>query len=65
MKKLFKAIRHGDIDEVKAILEKNPEAISSIAAPPPKKIWDSLRFKWRLRCPSMRLLNILSNRAQM
>lgn len=37
MKKLFKAIRHGDIDEVKAILEKNPEAISSIAAPPPKK----------------------------
>lgn len=37
MKKLFKAIRQGDLNEVKAILAKNPEAISSIAVPPPKK----------------------------
>lgn len=37
MKKLFNAIRHGDLDEVKSILEKNPEAISSVASPPPKK----------------------------
>jgi len=37
MKKLFKAIRQGDLDEVKAILEKNPEAVSSVASPPPKK----------------------------
>ncbi len=37
MKKLFKAIRQGNLDEVKAILAKNPEAISSIAVPPPKK----------------------------
>ena len=37
MKKLFQAIRHEDLQEVKAILEKKPEAISSIATPPPKK----------------------------
>lgn len=37
MKKLFKAIRQGDLNEVVAILAKNPEAISSIAVPPPKK----------------------------
>ncbi len=37
MKKLFKTIRQGDLDEVKAILEKNPEAVSSVASPPPKK----------------------------
>ncbi len=37
MKKLFKAIRQSDLDEVKAILEKNPEAVSSVASPPPKK----------------------------
>lgn len=37
MKKLFLAIRHGDIDEVKAILEKRPEVIDEPASPPPKK----------------------------
>lgn len=37
MKKLFKAIRQGDLNEVVAILAKNPEAISGIAVPPPKK----------------------------
>lgn len=37
MKKFFLAIRHGDIDEVKAILEKKPEAINEPASPPPKK----------------------------
>lgn len=37
MKKLFLAIRHGDIDEVKAILEKKPEVIDEPASPPPKK----------------------------
>lgn len=37
MKKLFKAIRQGNLHEVIAILAKNPEAISSISTPPPKK----------------------------
>lgn len=37
MKKLFKAIRSNDMEEVKAILQKKPEAISSISTPPPKK----------------------------
>lgn len=37
MKKLFLAIRHGDIDEVKAILERNPEVIDEPASPPPKQ----------------------------
>ena len=37
MKKLFKAIRAGDINEVAAIIEKKPETISCVATPPPKK----------------------------
>lgn len=37
MKKLFKAIRDRNLDEVRAILEKNPEAIDEAATPPPKK----------------------------
>lgn len=37
MKKLFKAIRHEDLEEVRAIIEKKPDAISSVATPPPKK----------------------------
>jgi len=37
MKKLFVAIRQGDIDTVKALLEKKPELISCTAKQPPKK----------------------------
>ncbi len=37
MKKLFNAIRHGDFDEVKSILETYPEAVNEAATPPPKK----------------------------
>ncbi len=37
MKKLFKAIRQGDFDEVKSILEKYPESVNEAATPPPKK----------------------------
>lgn len=37
MKKLFKAIRNEDLEEVKSIIQKKPETISSISTPPPKK----------------------------
>lgn len=37
MKKLFVAIRQGDIDTVKALIEKKPELISCTAKQPPKK----------------------------
>lgn len=37
MKKLFVAIRKGDIDTVKALIEKKPELISCTAKQPPKK----------------------------
>lgn len=37
MKKLFKAIRHNDTDEVKAIIEKKTELIACVSTPPPKK----------------------------
>lgn len=37
MKKLFKAIRQYDLEQVKAIISKTPDAIYSIATPPPKK----------------------------
>lgn len=37
MKKLFVAIRHSDIDSVKALIEKKPELIRCTAKQPPKK----------------------------
>lgn len=37
MKKLFQAIRQGDFDTVKQLLEKKPELISCTAKQPPKK----------------------------
>ena len=37
MKKLFTAIRQGKVDEVAAILDKNPALISCLAKAPPKK----------------------------
>ena len=37
MKKLFTAIRQNDFEEVKGVLEKNPEAVNSVAGPNPKK----------------------------
>ena len=37
MKKLFKAIRQENIEEVKAIIEKRPELVNCVAVPPPKK----------------------------
>lgn len=37
MKKFFTVIRRGNIEEVKAILKRKPEVISSISTPPPKK----------------------------
>lgn len=37
MKKLFKAIRQENLEEVKAIIEKKPELVNCTAAPPPKK----------------------------
>ena len=37
MKKLFKAIRQENLEEVKAIIEKKPALVNCVAAPPPKK----------------------------
>ncbi len=37
MKKLFKAIRQENLEEVKAIIEKKPELVNCVATPPPKK----------------------------
>lgn len=37
MKKLFQAIRGNDLEQVKAILQKKPEAIGCVSTPPPKK----------------------------
>ena len=37
MKKLFKAIRQEKLEEVKSIIEKNPELVNCVATPPPKK----------------------------
>lgn len=37
MKKLFKAIRQGKLDEVAMILDKKPDLISCLAKAPPKK----------------------------
>lgn len=37
MKKLFKSVRQGNLEEVKAIIKKNPESVNSVATPPPQK----------------------------
>lgn len=37
MKKLFKAIRQENLEEVASIIEKNPELVNCVATPPPKK----------------------------
>lgn len=37
MKKIFKAIRQNDIDEVKSIISNKPELVNCIAKQPPKK----------------------------
>ena len=37
MKKLFKAIRQENLEEVKAIIKKKPELVNCVATPPPKK----------------------------
>ena len=37
MKKLFKAIRQENLEEVKSIIEKKPELVNCIAAAPPQK----------------------------
>lgn len=37
MKKLFKAIRQENLEEVKAIIEKKPALVNCVATPPPKK----------------------------
>ena len=37
MKKLFKAVRHNDLQTIINVLDKNPELINCIATPPPKK----------------------------
>ena len=37
MKKLFKAIRNENLEEVKSIIEKNPKLVNCTSTPPPKK----------------------------
>ena len=37
MKKLFSALRQGNMDEVKCLIEKKPELINCVAGPLPKK----------------------------
>lgn len=37
MKKLFKAIRQENLQEVTSIIEKNPQLVNCVATPPPKK----------------------------
>ena len=37
MKKLFKAIRQENLEEVKSIIEKKPQLVNCVATPPPKK----------------------------
>ena len=37
MKKTFQAVRKGDVEAVKRILEKNPDEIHAVAKQPPKK----------------------------
>lgn len=37
MEKLFRAVRHGDVGVVTALLDKNPALVGAVRKPPPKK----------------------------
>ena len=59
MQKTFKAIRHGDIETVKKILETNPEEIHAISKQPPKKDDGQSLLQVALKTGNLDIANLL------
>lgn len=59
MKKLFKAIRQENIEEVKAIIEKKPELVNCVAVPPPKKDNGQSPLQVALKINAIEIVNYL------
>ena len=56
MNKLFKEIRHGDIDAVQTAISKNTAVVNEVySAKALKKISGSLLYKWRLSAGNLKL----------
>lgn len=55
MNKLFKDIRHSDVDAVRAAISKNIAVVNEVyTAKAPKKILDNRRYKWRLSVENLK-----------
>lgn len=59
MKKLFKAIRQENLEEVKAIIEKKPELVNCVATPPPKKDNGQSPLQVALKINAIDIINYL------
>lgn len=62
MKKLFQAIRNGDMDNVIQLLDKKPELISCTAKQPPKKDDGQSPLQVALKCGQFEIAELLINR---
>ncbi len=62
MKKLFQAIRQGDLAAVGALLEKKPELITCTAKQPPKKDDGQSPLQVALKCGQLAIAELLLDR---
>lgn len=59
MKKLFKAVKSGNLDAIKQILETNPEAIHAVAKQPPKSDDGQSLLQVALKTGNLEAANLL------
>lgn len=59
MKKLFTAIRKGDLETVRTVLEKKPELLYCVATPPPKKDAGQSLLQVALKCGQIEIAECL------
>lgn len=59
MKKLFTAVRKGDLETLKAVLEKKPDLLHCTATPPPKKDAGQSLLQVAFKCGQMEIAEYL------
>ena len=59
MKKLFKAIRQRNLEEVKAIIEKKPALVNCVATPPPQKDSGQSPLQVAIKISAVEIVNYL------
>ena len=65
MKKLFTMIRRGNLDEVAAILDKNPDLIACLAKAPPKKDDGQSPLMVAIKSDNLEVAHLLLDRGRM